>query len=68
VTTVHVTEMSKVKERCNSFSSPLTMHTLRKATLADMGITKDQSTGWQARASMLDEHLENSVTVATDRG
>ena len=36
------------------------------ATLADMGITKDQSSNWQALASMSDEHFEATVEAAKD--
>lgn len=36
------------------------------ATLADMGITKDQSSNWQALASMSDEHFEAAVEAAKD--
>lgn len=35
-------------------------------TLADMGITKDQSSNWQALASMTDEHFEATVEAAKD--
>lgn len=38
------------------------------ATLADMGITKDQSSNWQALASMSDEHFEVTVEAAKDTG
>ena len=36
------------------------------ATLADMGITKDQSSNWQALASMTEEHFEATVEAAKD--
>lgn len=36
------------------------------ATLADMGITKDQSSNWQALASMSDAHFEATVEAAKD--
>jgi hypothetical protein len=36
------------------------------ATLADMGITKDQSSNWQALASMSEEHFEATVEAAKD--
>lgn len=35
-------------------------------TLADMGITKDQSSNWQALASMSEEHFEATVEAAKD--
>ena len=35
-------------------------------TLADMGITKDQSSNWQALASMSDAHFEATVEAAKD--
>lgn len=35
-------------------------------TLAEMGITKDQSSNWQALASMTDEHFEATVEAAKD--
>ena len=35
-------------------------------TLSDMGITKDQSSNWQALASMSDEHFEATVEAAKD--
>lgn len=36
------------------------------ATLADMGITKNQSSNWQALASMSDAHFEATVEAAKD--
>lgn len=36
------------------------------ATLSDMGITKDQSSNWQALASMSEEHFEATVEAAKD--
>lgn len=43
-------------------------HTDRReiATLSDMGITKDQSSNWQALASMTEEHFEATVEAAKD--
>lgn len=38
----------------------------KPATLADMGITKDQSSNWQALASMSEEHFEATVEAAKD--
>lgn len=38
----------------------------KPATLADMGITKDQSSNWQALASMSDAHFEATVEAAKD--
>lgn len=38
----------------------------KPATLADMGITKDQSSNWQALASMTEEHFEATVEAAKD--
>lgn len=35
-------------------------------TLAEMGITKDQSSNWQALASMTEEHFEATVEAAKD--
>lgn len=35
-------------------------------TLADMGITKDQSSNWQTLAAMSDEHFEATVETAKD--
>ena len=35
-------------------------------TLAEMGITKDQSSNWQALASMSDAHFEATVEAAKD--
>ena len=35
-------------------------------TLCDMGITKDQSSNWQALASMSEEHFEATVEAAKD--
>lgn len=35
-------------------------------TLADMGITKDQSSRYQSLASMTEEHFETAVATAKD--
>lgn len=39
----------------------------RKPTLADIGITKDQSARWQSLASMSDEHFETAVATAKEQ-
>lgn len=38
----------------------------RKPTLADIGVTKDQSARWQSLAGMSDEHFETAVATAKD--
>lgn len=48
-------------ERWNSESEPATSH---PPTLAEIGITKDQSSRWQSLASMSDEHFETAVETA----
>jgi hypothetical protein len=48
-------------ERWNSGSDAATSHA---PTLAEIGITKDQSSRWQSLASMSDEHFETAVETA----
>lgn len=38
----------------------------RKPTLADIGVTKDQSARWQSLASMTPEHFETAVATAKE--
>jgi hypothetical protein len=38
----------------------------RKPTLADIGVTKDQSARWQSLAGMSDAHFETAVATAKD--
>lgn len=40
--------------------------TSQPPTLADMGITKDQSSRWQSLAGMSDDHFEAAVATAKD--
>lgn len=41
--------------------------TSQPPTLADMGITKDQSSRWQSLASMSEEHFETAVATAKEQ-
>lgn len=50
-------------ERWGSKSDAATSH---PPTLADIGITKDQSSRWQSLASMSEDHFEAAVATAKD--
>lgn len=65
-----LTDAAKSGDRATSARHSKNIGSLQPATspptLADIGISKDQSHRWQSLASMTDEHFETAVATAKD--